>query len=557
MYNAPMSKTAARILFGVILTLALASCVDSPASPPAPTVVVAASPPMATQTATPTLTATPTPTASHTPVPTATQTPTATATYTPTPTHTPTPTATQTLTPTATYTPTPSPTATHTLTPTATYTPTPTPTATYTPTPTPTATPTPTPTPTATPTPTPTATYTPTPAPTATHTATPTPTLTPIATPAQGYQVVTRDQEYAYSMDIPEDWTLWNGEYGPPFYPHTLGVKSVDLADGTSLEQFAHSVRYSIQRAGLDREDPDESMVEITSFERTQVGDRDAYFIAYHMPSRRGQCVYNAEETVVVASSLPGNTQGFRARYWWCGKYGEDGRRILDSFRVITRAPAYYTQFVFAHGITVKASSKVNPAALRRAAEFITRMMVGLRHDIRTCLTSEGYAMAVFPRNGFAVEIPEHAYRSTPNLLGETDADWQSGWGPGGVINPVAVTPEWDLLQGYAAGYVTMHEFAHGAHQCATREDNAEVTELYDGALRANAFPGSYAMTVQDEFFAEMSVAYFDVPAVGWGLSRNQSSREALRRTLPQTFAFMERIYGERPVRQAPSDGRR
>ena len=539
MYTAPMSENAARILFGLILTLALASCVDSPAPPAAPTAVIAASPPTATHTPAPSPTAThmPTATPTYTPTatPTATTTPTPTATYTPTPT----PTATQTPTATPTYTPTPTPTATHTPTPspTSTHTPTPTSTATYTPTPT------------ATQTPTPTATYTPTPAPTATHTTTPTPTLTPIATPAQGYQVVTRDQEYAYSMDIPEDWTLWNGEYGPPFYPHTLGIKSVDLEGGTSLEQFAHSVRYSIQRAGLDREDPDESMVEITSFERTQVGDRDAYFIAYHMPSRRGQCVYNAEETVVVASSLPGNTQGFRARYWWCGKYGEDGRRILDSFRVTTRAPAYYTQFVFAHCITVKASSKVNPAALRKAAEFITRMMVGLRHDIRTCLTGEGYAMAIFPRNGFAVEIPEQSYRSTHNLLGETDDDWQSGWGPGGVINPVAVTPEWDLLQGYAAGYVTMHEFAHGAHQCATREDNAEVTELYDGALRANAFPGSYAMTAQGEFFAEMSVAYFDVPAVGWGLSRNQSSREALRTTLPQTFAFMERIYGKQLVR--------
>ena len=166
--------------------------------------------------------------------------------------------------------------------------------------------------------------------------------------------------------------------------------------------------------------------------------------------------------------------------------------------------------------------------------------------------------MAVFPKNGFAVEIPEVAYLSSETSsydpFRETFDDYQGGFGPGGIMQPVAVTPESNLLRGYAAGYVAMHEFAHAVHQCATREDNAEVTALYDAALQANAFPGSYAMTAQGEFFAEMSLAYFDMQ--GGGLSRNQSSREALRMTLPQTFAFMERIYGERPARQAPSDGR-
>ena len=536
-----MSENAARILFGILITLALASCVDSTADPtaqpPAPTVVVAASPPTATHTATPTFTATPTPTASHTPVPTATQTPTATptATYTPTPTptatHTPTPTATQTPTPTATYTPTPSP--------TATTTPTPTPTATYTPTPT--ATHTPTPTATATQTPTATATYTPTPSPTATQTPTPTPTLTPIATPAQGYQVITRDQEYAYSIDIPKG-------------RNSFRFDAFELADGTSLEQFARSVGggmpAELRHLGLYL-----SLVEITSFERTQVGDHEAYSIAYLVKNRvrcPGYHYYeDVVEILVLASSLPGNPQGLRARSGACrgrdqhqAKADDEFRTsILNSFRVTTRPSSYYTQFVFAHGITVKASSKVAPEALVKAAESITRMMVGLRHDIRDCLTRSGTAMAIFPEDGFAGDLPHVDSRYYFGFRG--------GLGPD-VIYRTMATPEGDMFMPRYAGATTMHEFAHAVMDlCFTLEDYAEVKDLYNDARAANAaFPGSYARTNAGEFFAETSNAYFHIPAREYRDAYYGTPRDALGQTLPQTVAFLESVYGERPLRQ-------
>ena len=478
-----MSETAARILFGLLISMALASCGDSPAPP---TAVVAASPSPATS-------------------------PTATATHTPSP------------TPTATHTPAPTP------TPTAIHTPTPAPM--HIPTQTPTATPTPAP-----------------PAPTPT----PSPTLTPIATPARGYQVVTRNQEYAYDIDVPEGWTLEHGEYKNTEEDQgRLVIIVEELADGTTLERFAQSVRDGL------REDwgPDASRFEITNFERTKVGGRDAYSIAYRVRESPGQCLLDAVETIVVASSLPSHSQGFRARYSFCGwqeivGFREVRTRTLDSFLVAARPSDYYTQFVFVHGVTVKASSEVAPEALIDAAEFIARMMLGLRNDIRACLTGSGAAVAVFPKDGFVVELPEFAHLKGEEILHfDIPADEFQG-GLGAVRGyPVSAVPEWNLLEDRAgpyAGDVAMHEFAHAVmNLCFTQEDRAEVAKLYDEALRANAFPGSYAMTDEREFFADASLAYLNAPIHDWGLDGSQPFQDALRTTLPQTFAFMERVYGD------------
>ena len=431
------------------------------------------------------------------------------------------PTATHTATPTVvkTYTPTPSPTAIHTPTPAAMPIPTPSPAATHTPTSTP----------------------------------TPSPTLTPIAAPARGYQVVTRDQEYAYSIDVPEGWTLEYGEYKHrEDNQGRLVIIAVTLADGTGLERFAQSVR-----DGLPGDWPTASLFETTSFERTQAGGKNAYSIAYRVRENPDHCILDVAETVVAASSIPGYSQGFRARYSLCGwreilGFREVRTRTLDSFRVSARPSAYYTQFVFAHGITVKASSEVAPEALVKAAESAARMMVGLRDDMRACLTSAGAAMAIFPEGGSAVDLPEFAHvkgEKVPHFDILVD-DFQGGLGA--IKNqPVSAIPEWNLLQSAApyTGVAAMHEFAHAVmNLCFTREDHAEATALYNDALRSNAFPGSYAMTNVDEFFADTSLAYLNAPIHDWGLAENQSARDALRTTLPQVFAFLERVYGEQPL---------
>ena len=378
------------------------------------------------------------------------------------------------------------------------------------------------------------------------------PTLTPIATPAQGYQVATLDRVYTYAIDTQEVWWEIEETYpGVGYYRNTfmkLFIRPVSLAGGTIMEQFAQSpLNGPLVDIREVRSDTLAWSSEVTSFERTRVGDQDVYSIAYRIADADGFFDYDVVEKVIVDSSLPGGPRGFRAasilpdsELRKFEELRELRSQILDSFRVVTRPPAYYTQSVFAHGITVKASSAVAPAALVKAAESVTRMMVGLRHDIRECLVIKAAPIVIYPRGRYLGDLPEFQGPDYENYTG--GRVHHSG--------NIYATPESDLFRGRKAGAVTMHEFAHAImNLCFTKEEKDEVTALYNEALRVNAFRGSYAMTNRDEFFAETSVAYFHMPPGDWGLAEYQSGQDALRRTLPQTFAFMERIYGEPPLR--------
>ena len=289
----------------------------------------------------------------------------ATATLTPTPTSRPIPMATATPTPTPTSTPPHTPTS--RPTPMATATPTPTPTSR----PTPMATATPTPMPTSTPTPRPIS----TPTPTATATPTPTPTPTP-------YPIVTRDQEYGYTIDIPDGWVEQEG-YARSVPGGELFIRELDLAAGTTLDQFAESARDNVRHEWW----PSASLFEITSFEKRRAGDQDSYFMEYRVREDPRYCVVDVLELLVLGSYLPGPAKGFRVRHQACdgelpGGLSRARRETLESFRIVTRPAAYYTQFITLPGVTLKAAAKVDPAAMQEAAEIL-RVMLDGRQDIR------------------------------------------------------------------------------------------------------------------------------------------------------------------------------
>ena len=259
-----------------------------------------------------------------------------------------------------------------------------------------------------------------------------------------------------------------------------------------------------------------------------------------------------------MASSLPGNPVGFRARYrlcdWEARRFGEARARALDTFRIATRPAEYYTQFIHTEdGIIVKASDKVAPEALIKAGDVITMMTLAIRNDIRACLRKKGAAMAILPEGEYVVALPEFAY-----LKGKTaphsDTPFETYTGGLGAVEgqPVPATTEGDLLYFYEyqpLPHITMHEFAHAImNLCFTWRDAEEWSALYADALEANVFPGTYAMINEREFFAQLSVAYFNVSdAIRVGVHVSQV-QDRLRTALPETFAFLERIYGEAPT---------
>ena len=147
--------------------------------------------------------------------------------------------------------------------------------------------------------------------------------------PVTFHTVTNRDGKYAYSIELPYDMNDWRrareGVYISDRRAGNIVIAAVELENETTLEQFAELVR-----DGLRGDWPEASLFEITSFERKRLGDLDAYSIAYRVQSNPEYCIVDVVELVVVASSLPGNPVGFRARYELCEW---KTRTFLDGFR--------------------------------------------------------------------------------------------------------------------------------------------------------------------------------------------------------------------------------
>ena len=341
---------------------------------------------------------------------------------------------------------------------------------------------------------------------------------------------MTRDQEYAYTIDLPGDWVEEKGRIrSAP--GGAMSISSIGLSGRTTLDAYAQSVRDNLRQEWW----PTASLFEVTSFERRRIGDQESYLIEYRVRESPRYCIVDVVEVVALGSSLPGVTQGFRARHQACDWELPDGLGrtrgdVLDSFRVVTQPAAYYTQFLDANGVTVKASGQVVPKALHTAADVVDIMLADIRPDIRECLVRAGAALAIYPRDERVNVLPEFVHVEP------------GPWGLGAVKGqPVSAVPENNLVklpgQGDPLGHTTFHEFAHSIQNiCFTQEDNAENRRLYEEAVESNLFPGSYGMSNSSEFFAELTVMYFGV---------GREVREIPWNIPVKYYTYLERLYDE------------
>lgn len=359
----------------------------------------------------------------------------------------------------------------------------------------------------------------------------------PPPTPTPRYQIATRDQEYVYTIDVPEGWVDEN-DYAKG---GRLDIREIPLTAGTKLDQFAESVRDNLRREWW----PSASVFEITHFSKRQAGDQEFYSLKYRVRESPEYCLVDVEEVIGVGASLPEQVQGFRALHEACdwmlqGRLGMERRQVLDSFRVTTRPATYYKQFIMVEGVTVKATGKVDQAALQVVAGTVDVMLDG-RRDIRECLVHFGAGLAIVPRDELITTLPEFAH-----LKGKKDPFWGNSYDVhralGGLVSAV---PEENLLrlpESITEQHSTVHEFAHTIqNRCFTPEDHQEWNALYSAAREDGILSGAYAMTNPREFFAVLSSVYFGAT---YELGRLTEVRPALRAEWPAVFEFLEDIYG-------------
>ena len=203
----------------------------------------------------------------------------------------------------------------------------------------------------------------------------------------------------------------------------------------------------------------------------------------------------------------------------------------------------YYAQFRVAEGITIEASSAVDPRALDIAVEVVTEMLRG-RDDIMARLVEQEAAVAVIPKDSFVTELPEFASLSGRSDRNGNPYDSFAIRGLGAVRGQsVTATSEENLLRlpgdPFRAESVAHHEFAHAVMNIGfTTDDLSRWTQIYEAALQSDTFPGTFAMVHQDEYFAELSQSYFSVNNEIGGPSAVQSGD-------PAAFSFLQEVYGD------------
>ena len=209
---------------------------------------------------------------------------------------------------------------------------------------------------------------------------------------------------------------------------------------------------------------------------------------------------------------------------------------------MFVNVPSYfdpvYTQAYSWLGQYTLASSSVSAIALTTATETAANML-RYRPDIAARLAENGSRIAIIPGNETTLLIPEHAPFPA-----------QKGYG-GTLFIPVTSVTENNILRldfplnAHPTQNITVHEFAHAIENIGFDDAlRQELSAAYANAMQTGLWADTYAATNEDEYFAEMSNAYFDHERPPDAFTNFVNTREELEDYDPLGFALLEKVYG-------------
>ena len=354
------------------------------------------------------------------------------------------------------------------------------------------------------------------------------------------HSITTVTEEYGWEIDLPRGWIEKDG-YIQSTPGGELFVTGINLPVGTTLGRYAETITDNLRQDWWLTA----SRFEITAVNERQKDGNEFVLVEYVVQESPEYCALDVWELIVVASSLSGPPKGYRVRHqlceheareWKSRRLDRTRRTTLEGFRVVTRPATYYKQFIDVDGIIVKANETVESASMHNSADVIRVMMSSLRDDIRRCLVRQGAAMAIAPFDAAITTLPEFYPQK-----GKLDEAAGLGAVKG---QPVSGSDETGIMVG--AYSVVLHEFGHAIQNlCFSSDEQREWVRLYESVRDANALPDTYAITNNNEFFAEFSVTYFELwyQSIWDGAYGNFPSKQQASEDFPEVFAFLEEIY--------------
>jgi hypothetical protein len=205
-----------------------------------------------------------------------------------------------------------------------------------------------------------------------------------------------------------------------------------------------------------------------------------------------------------------------------------------------------------ANGIPICAHSIVGEKAISFAANVVSGMLSRVNPLVIHKMNAYGVEVAIISKQQATTDIPAHGHLKHKRTSDGRCFD-KGTRGLGATIScPVLSTGEENILMlhagenRYPSESILVHEFAH-----AVMNIGLWNTELYDGIIRAykEAFEGnlysrtSYVMSNAEEYFAEMSQAWFEA-TVRTDVTSGVITRNDLKKRDPRLAKLMRSIWG-------------
>ncbi len=182
---------------------------------------------------------------------------------------------------------------------------------------------------------------------------------------------------------------------------------------------------------------------------------------------------------------------------------------------------SFYQKVCTVKGLAVVSSSVVADAALEAAGEILHGMLAP-RPDLVAAMSRGHFRLGVIGQYQRAVELPE--YRDLPANYPRTN--WDSARAYGATPQrPLAAAPEENLLclatDTYPGQSVLVHELGHSVLDMAIVPIDpgfeARIEAGFAAARSLAVYRNTYALTDQDEYWAEGVQDYFDASRAAYG----------------------------------------
>jgi len=212
---------------------------------------------------------------------------------------------------------------------------------------------------------------------------------------------------------------------------------------------------------------------------------------------------------------------------------------------------SFYRKCVFAHGIPIVSSSKVDDRALREAQRLIEKMMKK-RSEMAKPMLERKLRIAIMAQSEQTLDIPEHS--DLQKAFPETDWNKRAR-GLGATRQRPCVSGAEENLLGlpgdrYKGESILIHEFGHTVlnfgMEAIDKTFRKRLAEAFDQS-KGSAWMNTYAASNVDEYWAEGVQSWFDCnqkgPSGGNGVHNDLWDRKSLAKADPTLHQLLEEVF--------------